>query len=74
MISLGNRHEKDLSMKDVVIALIVATSVASLVALRYEQDGRSGSGRLVLRWEETHIALGALAGIASLLMARRSRA
>ena len=61
-------------MKDVVIALIVAAAVANLAALRYEQDGRTGSGRLVLRWEEAHIALGALAGIASLLTARGSRA
>lgn len=61
-------------MKDVVIALIVATAIANLTALRYERDGRTGSRRLVMRWEEAHIVLGAFAGIASLLMAKGSRA
>ena len=61
-------------MKDVGVALIVATAIANLAALRYERDGRTGSGRLVMRWEEAHIVLGALAGITSLLIAKGSRA
>lgn len=61
-------------MKDLVIALTVAAAVASLVAFRYEQDDRTGSGKLVLRWKEAHIIFGALAGIASLLIANGRRA
>ena len=61
-------------MKDLSIAFIIAAAVAHLAALRYERDARTGSGRLVMRWEEAHIVLGALAGMTSLLVAKGGRA